>query len=159
MTFAWGIYRHVSFSRPSLRPPRGPILIGLALFALVALLPAAAIGGTKGAHLEFRLSAMPRQDMLGESAVEVRARCLSEACTVVASASSKNPALHTGQARTRLAAGEAKALSLPLSKLQRGKLKAALESGRSPIFTVKATAHDKAGNYVPLTIQVEAKQP
>jgi hypothetical protein len=149
----------VSFSRPTLRRPRGLILIGLALIALAALLPAAAIGGSTGAHLEFRLSALPHQDMVGESAIEVRARCLHEPCTVVASASSKNPALHTGQAHARIAAGEAKTLSLPLSKQQRGKLKAALESGRSPIFTVKATAHDKAGTYVPLSIQVKAKKP
>jgi hypothetical protein len=149
----------VSFSRLPLRRPRGPILIGLAVIALAALLPAAAIGGAKGAHLEFRLSALPHQDMVGESAIEVRARCLSEPCTVVASATSKNPALHTGQARVKIAAGEAKTLALPLPKQQRGKLKAALESGRSPIFTVKATAHDQAGTYIPLSIQVKAQKP
>lgn len=148
----------MSFSRLPLRRPRGPILIGLALIALAALLPAAAIGGTKGAHLEFRLSALPHQDMVGESAIEVRARCLSEPCSVVASAKSKNPSLHTGQARVTIAAGEAKTLSLPLPKQQRAKLKAALNSGRSPIFTVKATAHDQAGTHIPLSIQVEAQK-
>jgi hypothetical protein len=158
LTFSSGIYRYVSFSRLSLRRPRGPILIGLALVAL-ALLPAAAIGGTKSAHLDFRLSALPHQDMVGESAIEVRARCLSASCTVVASATSKSPALHTGQASVKIAAGEATTLSLPLPKQQRGKLKAALEAGRSPVFTVKATAHDQAGTRIPLSIQVEAKKP
>lgn len=77
---------------------------------------------------------------------------------MVASAKSKNPSLHTGQARVTIAAGEAKTLSLPLPKQQRAKLKAALNSGRSPIFTVKATAHDQAGTHIPLSIQVEAQK-
>jgi hypothetical protein len=97
--------------------------------------------------------------MVGESAIEVRARCLGAPCTVVATATSKNPALHTGQTRIGIAVGKAATVSLPLPKQQRGKLKAALEAGRSPIFTVKATAHDQAGTYIPLTIEVEAKKP
>jgi hypothetical protein len=148
----------VSISRLSLRRPGAPILIG-ALLVLAVLLPGAALGGARGAYLEFRLSALPHQDMVGESAIEVRARCLSEPCTVVASAKSKTPSIHTRQVRVQIAAGEATTLSLPLPKQQRGKLKAALEAGRSPIFTVKATAHDKAGTRIPLTIQVEAKKP
>jgi hypothetical protein len=148
----------VSISRLSLRRPAAAILIG-ALLVLAGLLPAAASDGANGPHLEFRLSALPHQDMVGDSAIEVRARCLSEPCTVVASATSKSPAIHTGQARARIAAGEATTLVLPLPKQQRGKLKAALEAGRSPIFTVKATAHDKAGTYIPLSIQIEAKKP
>jgi hypothetical protein len=156
LTFTSGIYRYVSISRLPLRRPGAPILIG-ALLAL-ALLPAAALGG-KTTHLEFRLSALPHQDMVGESAIEVRARCLSSPCTVIAKATSKNPSLHTSQATTKIAAGEAKTLALPLPKQQRGKLKAALEAGRSPIFTVKATAHDKNGTHIPLSIQVESKQP
>jgi hypothetical protein len=124
----------------------------------LALVPAVA-GGANSAHLEFRLSALPHQDLVGASALEVRARCLSEPCTVVASARSKNPAIHTGQIRVTIAAGEAKTLSLPLPKQQRGKLKAAFEAGRSPVFTVKATAHDQAGTYVPLSIQVAARKP
>ena len=130
------------------------------MIAVAALLPAVAgAGGTKNAHhLEFRLSALPDQDMVGESAILVRARCLSEPCTVVAAATSKSPALHTGTAHAKLAAGAAETLSLPLPPRQRGKLKAALEAGRSPIFTVKATAYDHAGTYIPLTITVEAKK-
>ena len=124
-----GIYRYVSSSRPLQRRPRGPILIVLALIALFALVPAA---GAKGVHLEFRLSGDSHQDLVGESAIEIRARCLGEPCVVVASAKSKNPSLHTGKARAKIAAGEAKTLFLPLPKQQRGKLKAALEAGRAP---------------------------
>jgi hypothetical protein len=148
----------VSFVRSSQRLSRGPILIGLAAIALIALLPAVAVGGPKH-HLEFRLSALPHQDMVGDSAIQVRARCLSEPCTVVATAKSKNPALRSGKARAKLAAGESETISLPLAKQQRGKLKAALEAGRDPIFTVTATAHNRAGTNIPLTIEVRAQQP
>jgi nitrogen fixation protein FixH len=97
--------------------------------------------------------------MVGESAIQVRVRCLSEPCTVVASATSKSPSIHSGTARVQLAVGEADTLSLPLAPRQRGKLKAALEAGRSPTFTVKATAHNQAGTRIPLSITVEAKKP
>jgi hypothetical protein len=78
---------------------------------------------------------------------------------VVASAKSKNPSLHTGNVRTQIGVGEAETLTLPLAPRQRGKLKAALEAGRSPTFTVTATAHDQGGTRIPLTITVEAKKP
>jgi hypothetical protein len=159
LTFLSGINRYVSFARPLPRLSRGSILIGLAVIALAALLPAAAGAGSNAHHLEFRLSALPHQDMVGESAIQVRVRCLSEPCTVVASAKSKNPALHSGTTRAQLAVGEADTLSLPLAPRQRGKLKAALEAGRSPTFTVTATAHDQAGTRIPLSITVEAKKP
>jgi hypothetical protein len=129
------------------------------VIALAALLPAAAGAGPNAHHLEFRLSALPHQDMVGESAIQVRVRCLSEPCTVVASARSKNPALHSGTTRAQLAVGEAETLSLPLAPRQRGKLKAALEAGRSPTFTVTATAHDQGDTRIPLSITVEAKKP
>jgi len=158
LTLASGINWYVSFARPLQRLSRGPILIGLALIA-AALLPAAAGAGSNAHHLEFRLSALPHQDMVGESAIQVRVRCLRDPCTVVASAQSKNPALHSGTTRAQLAVGEAETLSLPLAPRQRGKLKAALEAGRSPTFTVKATAHDSAGTNVPLSIEVHAIKP
>jgi hypothetical protein len=148
----------VSFARPLQRLSRGPILIGLALI-VAALLPTAAGAGANAHHLEFRLSALPHQDMVGESAIQVRVRCLSEPCTVVASATSKSPSIHSGTARAQLAVGEADTLSLPLAPRQRGKLKAALEAGRSPTFTVSATAHDQAGTRIPLSITVQAKKP
>jgi hypothetical protein len=150
----------VSFTRPFQRLARGPILIGLAVIAAAAFLPAGvAAGGQQAHHLEFRLSALPHQDLVGESAILVRARCLSEPCTVVASATSKSPLLYTGTTRAQIAAGDAETLSLPLAPRQRGKLKAALEAGRSPTFTVKATAHDSAGTQVPLSIEVHAIKP
>jgi hypothetical protein len=158
LTFISGINWCVSFARPLQRLSRGPILIGLALIA-AALLPAAAGAGANAHHLEFRLSALPHQDLVGESAIQVRVRCLSEPCTVVASGKSKNPALHTGTTRAQLAAGEADTLSLSLAPRQRGKLKAALEAGRSPLFTITATAHDQSGTRIPLSITVEAKKP
>ena len=129
------------------------------MIALAAFLPAAAGAGSNAHHLEFRLSALPHQDMVGESAIQVRVRCLSEPCTVVASAKSKNPALHSGTTRAQLAVGEAETLSLPLAPRQRGKLKAALDAGRSPTFTVTATAHDQGGTYIPLSITAQAKKP
>jgi hypothetical protein len=149
----------VSFARPFQRLPRGPILIALALVSLAALLPAAAGAGGNGHHLEFRLSALPDQDIVGASAIQVRVRCLSEPCTVVASAKSKNPTLQSGTTRAQIGVGEVETLSLPLASRQRGKLKAALEAGRSPTFTVSATAHDQAGTRIPLSITVQAKKP
>ena len=157
MTFISGIYRYVSSPRPLQKRPRGPDLIALALIALFALVPAAF--GAKAAHLGFRLSGESNQNLVGESAIEIRARCLGEPCVVVASAKSKNPSLHTGKARTSIAAGEAKTLTLRLPKRQRGKLKAALEAGRAPVFTVEATAHDHGGTHIPLSIEVKAQKP
>ncbi|HKZ14396.1 MAG TPA: hypothetical protein VJL81_11170 [Solirubrobacterales bacterium] len=150
----------MSFSRPSRRPSRRPILIGFtAAIAVALLLPAAAAGGPQSNHLEFRLSSPEHQDIVGEGAILIRARCLGEPCTVVASAKSKSPSLHTGKARAKIGAGEAETLSLPLAKQQRGKLKAALEAGRHPTFTVEATAHDQAGTHIPLSIEVTAQKP
>jgi hypothetical protein len=155
LTFISGIYWCVSSARPSQRLRRGAILIGLAAL----LLPAAAGAGPKGNHLEFRLSSPEHQDMVGERAILIRARCIGEPCAIVASARSKTPSLHTGKARATIGAGEAETLSLPLSKQQRGKLNTAHEAGRSPIFTVEAIAHDHAGTRIPLTVEVKAQKP
>lgn len=140
---------------------RGPILIGLAaVIAALVLLPAAAgAGGPQSHHLEFRLSSPEHQDMVGEGAILIRARCIGEPCSVVAAAKSNQPALHTGKARARIAAGDAETISLPLARQQRGKLKAALEAGRSPVFTIEATARDQAGTHIPLSIEVTAQKP
>lgn len=150
----------MSFARPFQRPSRRPILIGLtAAIALAALLPAAAGAGSQSHHLEFRLSSPEHQDIVSEGAILVRARCLGEPCTVVAAAKSKSPSIKTAKARAQVGAGESETLALPLSKQQRGKLKAALEAGRHPSFTVEATAHDRAGTYIPLSIEVTAQKP
>ena len=51
------------------------------------------------------------------------------------------------------------AIYVCMSSPEVGTLKAAFEAGRSPTFTVKATAHDQAGTSVPLSITVQAKNP
>ena len=148
------------FVPPIHRLRRGPILIGFAAaISALALLPAAAGAGSTNHHLEFRLSSPEHQDMVGEGSILIRARCLGEPCSVVASAKSKKPSLHTGKASAQLAAGDSETLALPLPKQQRGKLKAALEAGRSPVFTITATAHDHGGTHIPLSIEVTAQRP
>jgi hypothetical protein len=132
----------------------------LAPVAATALVPAAAGAGKTTTHrLEFRLSGPGHQDVLGTGAIAFTAHCLTEACTVVASASSNHPSIHSGTVRAHVARGKAATLSLPLAPRQQGKLKAALESGKSPALTVKATAHDSAGNRVPLSLEVHASKP
>ncbi len=141
------------------------MVIALLAPVLVAgLIPAAAGAGApkdapKGHHLEFRLSGRDHQDVLGARAVVINARCPTEACTVVAQATSQNPSIHTGTVQVHVAAGKAASISLPLAKHQRGKLKAALEAGKSPTLKVKATARDHAGNRIPLSFKVRAFKP
>jgi hypothetical protein len=148
----------MSIIRPLLKLRRTPILIGLlAAIVAAALVPAASSAARQPAHhLVFRLSGPEHQDVLGAGAIKIRARCPAEACTVVASATSKSPSIRTARARAHIAAGSAETLSLPLSPRQAGKLKAALKTGRSPAFTVKAIASDPAGTHVPLSIEVHA---
>jgi hypothetical protein len=153
-----GIYRYVFSLPPPPRLLRAPILIGLCVAA--ALFPAAAGAGEPGAHhLEFRLSAPDHQDLVGEGVLMVRARCLDEPCIVVAMAKSKSPVIRTGRGHAKIGAGKAKTLLLPLAKRQRGKLKAALEAGRHPTFTIEATAHDHAGTRIPLSLEVRVQKP
>jgi len=141
-----------------LRP--AAVLIGLIAALTAALLPVAAVARAPQAHhLEFRLAGPDHQDIVGESAILIRVRCLGEPCTVVATAKSKDPSLRTGKTSAHLAAGDAETLALPLARRGRGKLKAALAAGRSPTFTVEATAHDQAGSQVPLSIEVQARKP
>ena len=62
-------------------------------------------------------------------------------------------------ARRGISAGSAETISLSLSRRQKGKLKAALEAGHRPIFTVKAVARGKAGTRVPLALKVKPTKP
>jgi hypothetical protein len=148
----------MSIIRPLQRLRRGPVLIALSAgIAAAALVPTAA-AAPQMHHLEFHLSGPSPQDIVGAAAIRVQASCPTEACTVVASATSEHPAIHTSNARISVRAGGAATLKLPLAPRQRGKLKAALEAGRSPTFTVNATARDHAGTKVPLTIQVRPQK-
>jgi hypothetical protein len=150
----------MSINRPLPRLRSRRVLIGLAAAtAAAALVPAASTAGPTTHHLVFRLSGPDRQDILGAGAIKIRAFCPSEACTVVASATARNPSLHTAKARAQVPAGTAESILLPLSPKQAAKLKAALKAGRSPTFTVKATARDDAGAHVPLSIRVKPLNP
>jgi hypothetical protein len=162
-----GINRQMSIIRPSLRLRPGRILIGLlTAITAAALIPSAAGAGAPkgdqapaGHHLVFRLSGRSHQDVIGAHSVTVRARCPVEACTVVASATSQSPAIHTARVHAQIPAGSAAALTVPLAPRDRGKLKAALEAGHSPTLMVKVIAHDGAGNRIPLTIEVRPFKP
>jgi hypothetical protein len=155
----------MSIMRPPQRLHLARVVIALAASVAVAgLIPAAAgargpQGSSKGHHLEFRLSGRDHQDILREGAIVINARCPTEACTVVAQATSRTPAIHTATVHARVGAGKAASISLPLAKRQRGKLKAALRAGKSPTLTVKAIARDHAGNKIPLSFEVRAFKP
>ncbi len=150
----------MSIIRPALRLRSSRILIALTATVALAVLPlATATGAPKVHHLVFHISGSTHQDVIGEGAIEIRARCPSEACTVVAQAISKSPSFRTAKVHARIPAGSAESISLPLSRRDRGKLKAAFKAGHSPTLTVKATAHDAAGTKVPLSIEVQPSKP
>jgi hypothetical protein len=161
MVIDWrvGYHWHMSIIRPVSRllPGRVPSAL-LAAIVAVALVPAMA--GADGAHhLIFRLSGRSHQDVLDSGAILVNAHCPAEACTVVAMATSKSPAFHTAKVHARVPAGAAASLSLPLGPRRRDRLKAALEAGHSPTLTVKATAHDRVGNKILLSLTVRPFEP
>lgn len=155
----------MSIIRPQQRLHLARILIAvLAPVVVAGLVPAAAgaggpQGGSKGHHLEFRLSGRDHQDILGAGVIAFNALCPTESCTVVASATSKSPSIHSATVHAHVAAGKAKSISLPVAKRQRGKLKAALEAGKTPILKIKAIARDKSGNRIPLSFEVRAFKP
>jgi hypothetical protein len=145
----------VSTIRLPTRPLRSRILIGLALIATAAaLFPTASLAGRH--HLVFRLTGPSGQNVVAAEAIVISAHCPAEACTVVASASATSPSVHTATVRTRIAAGSTKQMTLPLTPTQSAKLKSATKAGKSPTLTVHATAHDSAGNRVPLTLLVHS---
>ncbi|MFT3862857.1 MAG: hypothetical protein QM729_01190 [Solirubrobacterales bacterium] len=147
--------------RPALKRSRGRILIGLLTLTAttVALAPATATAAPEKHDLVFKISGQARQNVVGAHGIVITARCPTEACTVVAAASSKSPSIHTGKVRARVAAGGSERLTLPLGKKGGAKLEAALAAGKSPTFTVQITAKDAFGVRVPLSLQVRPSGP
>jgi hypothetical protein len=151
----------MSIIRPALRLRPRRILIALtATITAAALLPmAAGAGGPGPHHLVFRLSGAARQDVIQSGSIRIEAHCPADACTVAASAISKSPSIRTAEVHAHVPAGATESISLPLASRDRGKLRAAFEAGHAPTLTVKATAHDAAGNHVPLSITVRPSKP
>jgi hypothetical protein len=149
----------MSTIRPRKRLIHGGILIAAAAIVAFALVPAAGAGAPQGHHLEFRLSGPSPQNVVGAGAIQINARCPVEACTVVASAASKNPAIRTGTTRAKIRAGAAEPILLLLRPHQQAKLRSVVKSGRKPTFTVHAAAHDSAGTRIPLKIMIETRKP
>jgi hypothetical protein len=153
----------MSIIRPPMKPRRGRKVIGLlAVTALSAALIPAASSAHRGSgrhNLVFRVTGSAHQDVIDAHGIVISVRCPAEACTVVASATSASPSIHTGKFHAHVAAGGAERLTLPLSTRDSGKLKAALEAGKAPTLTVKATAKDGFGSEVPLSLQVKPVKP
>ncbi|HEX4753845.1 MAG TPA: hypothetical protein VH268_13165, partial [Solirubrobacterales bacterium] len=149
----------MSIIRPPERPRRGRKVIALLTVAATAaaLVPAASSAhrGSGRHHLVFKLAGPAHQNVIGTHGIVISVRCPAEACTVVASATSSSPSIHTAKVRIRVAAGGTERLTLPLSTRDSGKLKAALEAGKKPSLTVKATAKDGFGSKVPLSLRVK----
>jgi hypothetical protein len=145
----------MSIIRPPLRPRRGRILIGLlAVTATVAAL--VPIAQARAHHdLVFKVGGSSRQNVIGSHGIVISVHCPAEACTVVASAAGTSPAVHTGKVHAKVAAGGTKRITLPLDTRDGAKLKAALEAGKAPTLTVRATAHDSFGGKVPLSLTVK----
>lgn len=141
-----------------LRRRPGLILIGLAVTAGSALIPAVSSAGSPhGVHkLVFKIDGQARQNVLGAGGIVVTARCPAEACMVVASAKGKSPSVQTGKVRARVAGGGSERMMLPLGARDGEKLRAALASGKKPALTVSAMARDGYGAEVPLELTVTA---
>ena len=141
-----------------LRRRPGLILIGLAVTAGAALIPAVSSAGSPhAAHkLVFKIDGQARQDVVDAGGIVVTARCPTEACTVVASAAATSPQVRTGKVRTRVAGGGSARMMLPLSAADGKKLRAAIASGKKPALTVSAMARDAYGAKVPLELTVTA---
>jgi hypothetical protein len=148
----------MSTVRPPVRLQSRRILIGLAAAAAVVALAPTASSAQARHHLVFKLSGPAHQNLVGSEGIAISLHCPLEACTVVASAFSKSPSIHTDQVRTHVAGGTTANLTLPLAPRQNGKLKAALEAGKSPAVTVHATARDSSGNKVSLSLLVRANK-
>lgn len=147
----------MSAIRPVLKRRRHGFLIGvLAVTAgAAALAPVASSTAAPGGHdLVFRISGPAHQDVVGAGAIVFSARCPADACTIVASAKSASPSIASGKVRARIAAGGKERITVPLGARATAKLQAALEAGKSPTLTVRATARDAFGAKVPLELKV-----
>jgi len=133
----------------------------LALTATTAALVPATTSAlpTSRHNLVFKVNGKVRQDVIGAQGITITVRCPTEACAIVATAQSKSPSVHTGNVRAQLAAGGSSRLVLPLGEKDSAKLAAALGAGKSPTFTVKATAKDNFGSKVPLQLTVRPVKP
>jgi hypothetical protein len=152
----------MSIIRPLQRPRRGRKVIGLLAVTATAaaFVPIASSAQAQGHHnLVFKVAGAAHQNVIDAHGIVISVRCPAEACTVVASATSSSPSVHTGKIRAHVAAGGTERLTLPISPRDSGKLKAALEAGKAPTLTVKATAKDGFGSEVPLSLQVMPVQP
>jgi hypothetical protein len=148
----------MSIIRPPVKRRSGRILTGLAAAAIAAAALAPAATSATQHHLVFKLSGSSHQNMVDAEAIVIAAHCPTEACTVVAAATSTSPSIHTARVRAHVPAGTTEQLLLPLAPRQSAKLKAAVKAGKPPTLTVHATAHDSAGNNVPLTLLVHSNK-
>ena len=146
--------RHLVRRRP------GRILIGLlaVIAGAAALIPAiSSAGSPKSVHkLVFKIDGQARQKVVGAGGIVVTVRCPAEACTVIASAKSTSPQVHTGNVRARVAGGGSERMMLPFSAKDGEKLRAAMAAGKKPALTVSAMARDGYGAEVPLELTVTA---
>ncbi len=78
---------------------------------------------------------------------------------MVASLSSRHPALRTARVRAKLRRGHPERLTLPLKSRQRARLEAAFAAGHAPTIIVHAVAHDANGTTVPVNLKVHPRKP
>jgi len=152
----------MSIIRPPVRPRRRRKVIGIlaAIATAAALVPIASGAQARVRHnLVFKVTGSSHQNVIDAHGIVISVRCPAEACTVVASATSSSPSIHTAKIHAHVPAGGTERLTLPLSARDGGKLAAALEAGKKPSLTVKATAKDKFGSKVPLSLQVKPVKP
>ncbi len=157
-----GYEYRMSIIRPPVKRRPGRMIVGLLAVttAGAAFLPAVPSAQAKARHhLVFKVAGKGRQDVIGTEGIVITARCPTEACIVVASARSRRPALRTGRVRARVAAGGSERIVLPLTAREDAKLRAAVEAGKSPSLTVRATAKDGFGSEVPLKLTIHPVKP
>jgi hypothetical protein len=103
-------------------------------------------------EVSFELSGKAKQRVLDQKGVVVKALCPLEDCTATASAK-KAPKAVTEE----VAAGFAEKIKLKLKRSQLRAVAAAMEAGKRPKVTVRASATDGAGNAARDSLKVTAK--